>query len=412
MNKRIAVFQYDWPLQSYSRDLLIKLSEEGFHVSFFYYKIFEYNLVDTTEFEKRKIELFEFLDTEHIIDHIEKNHNKVVSTIFKKIFWHFLVNYLKYFLDLPVKLLDKNVLYQSNRTLKKTLPFDFFIGIEKTGLIWASLLAEKHNTPTIYYSLELYLEDMEDSPIFKLQQKYREAEKQYHQKALATIIQDRFRADALFKYNHTNNRVITLPVSVRGKEVKEKSDYFHRKFGLPQNKKILLYFGIFMPNRFCKEIIESANLFSEYFITVFHGYGDEKYINELKAIAHPEKIFFSMDLVNESGLSELLSSADIGFALYNNQYLNDRFTAFSSQKIALFCKHGLPFIAMQNESYEELHRHAPCCRMIGDFDEMPVAVDEIADQYDSYRNAAFLAYDRFFNFDKQFNIIAGFLSGN
>lgn len=409
MPKRIAVFQYDWPLQSYTRDLLVKLREEGHEVTFFAYQVFEVQLVDVSPLSDLGIEELYFQDTGTRIQHVEDRLGSIWGRAFRHIFWRFLVGTLKWLWKLPVHLIDKLVLFQSLLSVRKRAPFDYYIGMEKEGLIWASLLARKTRVPVIYYSLELYLEDLLHLPEYAKYASLRKAELKCHQRAVATIVQDRFRAEALFRANNTRNLWIPLPVSVRGLPVYRKSGYLCRKFGIPADKTILLYFGLFLQVRFCEEIIEAVNDMDGSCVAVFHGYGDPEYVALLQSKAKPGRVYFSLDLVEESELSEILSSAHIGFALYESRYLNDRFTALSSQKIALFARHGLPFVAMKNESYEDLERQVPCCALVDDVSSLPQALSLVVSHYQQYRAASFEAYRRFYHFDQAFAPLGTFL---
>ena len=410
MTKRIAVFQYDCPLQSYTRDLLVKLREEGYVVSFLSYDAIDRKLVDSAPFENVGVDVRVFEDIGKVLFRVRKRWGLLASNVYRRFFWHYHVWYVKQYLKMPLHLLDMNVLTQSFRFIKKESSFDYFIGIEKEGLIWASLMAEKTGVPVIYYSLELYLEDVLHLPGFIKYQKFRESEKRYHSRAVATIIQDTFRAEALFIGNGVRTPVILTPVSVRGEVVTSRSKYFQNKFGLSENQIVLLYFGLFIPQRFCEEIILAGNALPEKYVTVFHGYGDEPYIQFLQSMAQPGRIFFSLDMVDESEISALLSSAHIGLALYENQFLNDRLTAFSSQKIALFARHGLPFIAMRNECYEYLTQNIACCVLVDNPSQIPEAAAIMATDISRYRNNAWNAYRKYYDYDVQFESLRLYLN--
>ena len=126
----------------------------------------------------------------------------------------------------------------------------------------------------------------------------------------------------------------------------------------------------------------------------------EGYISFLKDKDFNNKVIFSLDRIPEEKLTELLSSADIGFAIYSNDNVNDRYTAFSSQKIALFLKHGLPVIANTNESYSRLFCEFKCGRSITEKESITQAITTICDNISIYRKEAFMAFDKYFNIDQ------------
>ena len=117
-------------------------------------------------------------------------------------------------------------------------------------------------------------------------------------------------------------------------------------------------------------------------------------------------------MLPENDLHHILTSAQIGFALYDNQYLNDRYTAFSSQKIAMYCKHGLPFISMRNECYEGLTNQVSCCELVDNFAQLSSAIEKIKNEYTTYRKATFEAYSLFYNFDNQSSKLIDFLKSH
>ncbi|MCP4714410.1 MAG: glycosyltransferase family 4 protein [Deltaproteobacteria bacterium] len=394
--KRIALFQYNWALQSYSRDLACKLAETGYHVDFF---------INNYCFKRRLIDLASLSDKPGITLHRLENPSpagwaaKKLNTVLAA---------LPAALARP--LCGDSKLYRTVRydTIKKAIHFaapyhnDYLccIGIEKPGFLWAGAFAEALQIPLLYYSLELYIEG---HPSIRHYTKMRPHEKKYHRQAAATIIQDRFRARVLLESNGvTDQEVLLLPVSVRGPRVTRRSTYFHDKFNLEPDTKIVLYFGRMTKERHYAELVQTAAALPENQVMVFHGYGNEKFIARLQAAAPPQKVFFSLDLVPEETLTELICSADIGLALYDNSITNDRLTAYASQKIAQYVQAGVPIIAFQNESYDDLQNRFRCCELINAISDIPAAAQTILKNYTAYRNQAFDAYDHSYNFDAAF----------
>ena len=146
------------------------------------------------------------------------------------------------------------------------------IGVEKKGLIWAGMVAERLGIPFIYYSLELYTEDyhravMGGSNHFT---KLREAECRYHRKSSATIIQDSDRARVLFQDNGVTMakaRIHYVPVSVMGGPYKNRSTFLHDLLGISKRQKIILYFGLIWEKRYAFELAEAAQNFPEEWVS-------------------------------------------------------------------------------------------------------------------------------------------------
>ena len=191
--KRIAIFQYDWPLQSYSRDLAIMFTQQGYQVDFLGYNLNVGDFISETSMFQSDLDLIQFSTIETA--YLEKN--KIFYNVTNKLkFRNYKCRSNHLFNSNHIKI-DRKVLLDSYHFIKKN-DYAFSIGIEKQGLIWAGLIGEKLNIPTIYYSLELYIEE---HPMLQHLGHLRPAEAYFHQQTLATIIQDKSRQKALFEAN-------------------------------------------------------------------------------------------------------------------------------------------------------------------------------------------------------------------
>jgi hypothetical protein len=225
------------------------------------------------------------------------------------------------------------------------------IGVEKNGLIWAGTVAEKLDVPLVYYSLELCTDDFErlTRPRSIKFKRLRQAERAHHRRAAATIVQDPERAQILLDDNgvsRSQTSVFYLPVSVRGRPYDRRSRFFHETFGLPGEAKIILCFGLIAEERYAFELAEIAQLFPDDWFMVMHGVAYESWTKDkIKAIDRRGRVILSLQMVPNNRLPEVVASADIGLALYTPQPLNDRLTAFSSEKMALYMQCGVPFVS-------------------------------------------------------------------
>ena len=200
-----------------------------------------------------------------------------------------------------------------------------------------------------------------------------------------------------------NTNVIYYPISVRGNITQEKSKYLQNKFNISDNKKILLYFGAIYKTRFATQIVNMARDLEEDVILVMHGWGPKKYLDYLQSIADKNKVIFSLDLIAEDEIEDMVSSAHIGISLYKITNANDRLTAFSSSKMAYYTKCGVPFIAFDTESYRDLVNSYKCGELITSIEETPQKAHKILGNYELYKQQAFLAYHRFYNLDENFS---------
>lgn len=392
LEKRIGIFEYDWALYSFIKDFAIKLAEVGYLVDIFQKDPgLNQNFADVEQLNHlTKIRLINFSIKESPTSELIRKFRKLVGRVDKDFYLN------------PKNQLDRNILRKSRKIFDESR-YDCLIGIEKKGLVWAGLLAQEKQLPLIYYSLELYLEDHPGlATLFKSREfsSLRKLEKKYHQFSDATIIQDKLRAEALLRYNEVKStKLLYLPISTRGAATMAKSDFLVRNLNIDPSKKILLYYGLIQDDRFSSAMVKIAAELPEDIILVMHGYGELEHLSFLQSIAVKKKVSFSLKLVSEEEIKNVISSANIGLALYQNNNSNDRLAAFSSVKVAYYMQCGVPLIAFRSESFSELMNNYQCGEMIDSVDEIPHKAETILKNYDHYREQAILAYHRYYDLE-------------
>lgn len=416
--KKIGIFEYDWSMYGFIKDFIIKLAEVGYSVDIFFKdKVMGIGVefAKTSEFSHyENIRYFNFtarstrseILARNIYESIRYSNfttlRPIIELLARKI--KGLLNKLtthsfRTLKDKSDDIIDHEILRKSKEIIGES-QYLCFIGIEKKGLIWAGILGQLYMRPFLYYSLELYIED---HPEIEMYYHLRDAEKKYHQLSSATIIQDRPRADVLLKSNGVERtNVIYFPISARGNMIKEKSSYLHHKFNINDNKKILLYFGSIYEVRFVSQLLEMAKGLDDDMVLVLHGWGPKKYLDHLQSIADKDKVIFSLDLVAEDEIVNIISSAHIGIALYRTTNSNERLVAFSSVKLAYYTQCGVPVITFDTESSRTLMKSYECGELIHSVDEIPQTTRRILEHYDLYKRQAYSAFEHFYDFDKNF----------
>jgi glycosyltransferase involved in cell wall biosynthesis len=393
-NKRIGIFEYEWSMYHYTKDIAIKLAEAGYLVDIFLKDWdFSLNFANTNDFSLHEnIRFFNFTTKGTWRQTFRRRYTRLLNKI--AIMLSIPRN------DAPGEIIDRNILKKSQEIIG-TAQYDCFIGIEKKGLIWAGMLSEKYHCPLVYFSLELYIED---NPALYMYYHELAAERKYHKLAVATIIQDEPRAKVLLRSNGIEQtNILYFPVSAKGNALREKSKYLQNKLHIDNNKKIILHFGAIDKNRFLPELVRSAKDFDDDVVLVIHGFGRKKYLDYLQSIADKNKVIFSLDFIAEEEIESLISSADIGIAFYKTTNANDRLIAFSSSKVAYYTQCGVPMIAFDTESSRELVSLYRCAELIQNTNEIPLKARKILENYDSYREQSFAAYQRFYNLDENFS---------
>jgi len=278
---------------------------------------------------------------------------------------------------------------------------EYIIAIEKEALIIAGHVLPK--TPTFYYSLELYFDEEKASRRYKY---IRKKEKTSLCQISAIIIQDDFRAKSFLNNNGVKNLpIVTLPVSVPARDDRlghEKPDYWHNKFSIPGNIKIILYFGLIKKgNRGLEEFVKNFPVGGD-FALILHGYGSLDFIKTLRKLGVGKRIFISSEFVSVGEIDLLIRSSDIGLCWYSNHDDNNRHTAFSSEKIALFLRNGVPIFSNFSETYGELYSRFECG--VGDVNPINLhgSSVKIISEYNKYSDNSYEAFQFFYDHDKNY----------
>ena len=413
MKKKIAVFQYGWLLSQLGY-LVKSLSEEGFHVDVFLHEC--------------NMEFYQISDEERIRVHLtdrpgEEAAQPVTARVVARLkslvknTWieplairtRILLRKLTPEFMLPggMKLIPKTLVDEALRVIADE-NYVCLIGVEKAGLIWAGLVGERTGLPWMYYSLELLTSDNDVFYDYDLV-RYSRAEKLYHQKAVATIIQDQDRADVLLKDNKVKNqKVIFLPVSIVGEVIPKSSDYLRAEYDIPKDTVIVLQFGHIHEWRFCEEVMLEAGDFGEGIVLVMHGKypeGKEKYSH----LISNGRVVLSDKLVPNSELGKLISSADIGLALYRESPVNDSLTGSASEKLALYLQAGVPVIMFDYPSFRQMNDKYQFGVGIRTLKELGPAIETILKNYSYYRENAFEAFVDHYEFRRGFGKVLDFV---
>ncbi len=394
INRRVAVFQYQWALTSSTVNMVKMLAAHGYAVDLFLCNSVQH-LVDFDQ----------LAGTENV--HVFSYHIRPRSLLQRLLARgrRLLARGKRPGSLSAADFIDRETFSLAAEEIEKNR-YGLFIGVEKKGLLWAAEMAAPGGVPYIYYSLELYVED---HPLFQndaVFARLRELEIAAHNKALATVIQDPFRAEVMRRYNNMENmQTLYLPISVWGRGRTDKSSFLHERLHITPDKKIILYFGKIDPGRFCREIIRASATLSSDYVVVLHGYGRPDVLEEIRQAGVSDQLLLSLDLVGEECIPELIASAHIGLLFYDTSFSNDALTAFSSEKMALYCRAGVPVISFTNACYQQLYEEFRCGEGIACFDDFSAAVARIDKEYAVYRTNALQAHEKYFDFAKNFTAV-------
>jgi hypothetical protein len=298
----------------------------------------------------------------------------------------------------PVTLLfPKHIVNQLMAVARRT-PFDVILAVDKGGMGLAATLSEFENV--FYYSLELYTKTDIATRQIPLVRALWKIERRNSRRIGCVVIQDELRWQVLkADLGLVGVEAVYLPISEFPAISNVQSHYWHDKYDLPAETKILLYYGAVRPERGCLDIARSAPNLPPNWRLVFHGPCAARTEREILRAAGGAPIIVSRELVDFARRDDLIASADIGLAIYEDKSTNDILTGSSSEKIALFLKWGRPIIARRYPSYDRLEGARSAC-LIDRIDEIPAAVSLIERDLQSRSCAAKDYFESYYRADK------------
>ena len=290
-----------------------------------------------------------------------------------------------------------------------------FIGVEKMGLIVADL-ANYNEVPLIYYSLELYYSPPSGIlPRFAFNM-VRGLEMNAHHTAMATIIQDEERAKVLFEYNKVpsnKQKILYLPVSMKGDSFKERTGFFHETLDIPRDKKILLQLGMIGLERMSVEIAKSAQNWHDDWVLVMHGTFDEGVKRLIRELNKKGNIYLSEKKVPFEDIPKVVASAHIGLIFYKNltdsNYYNNYHIGSSSGQLAHHLQCGIPIITLNIPSLKRVVDGCQCGLAVDDADSIAESAKTIFNNYEFFRENAFKCFEERYRFEKHFENINKFI---
>jgi len=261
-----------------------------------------------------------------------------------------------------------------------------FIGVEPGGLVVATIAGILRGVPVVYYNMELSLSH-EINERHKLLIKW--FERKCNRKAVLTLIQDEARAQLLCQDNHIPlSRMALIPCGVMGPSFAQQTDYLRQKYGISANKKILLYAGKIAHWARIAELAQQVEHWPDGWVLVIHGFpAVGQYVEEIRHVvsASSGRLVLSTEMLPQDQFESLLSSADMGIALYEDQGANFRHTGSASHKLALYLKCGLPVITSDFPSLRQIIEGYGCGVCVSDESQVILAAGQIMADYQRFR---------------------------
>lgn len=289
------------------------------------------------------------------------------------------------------------------------------------GLIEAASFAEKLNIPLINWSLELSFMDKQQN---KKQRKRKIQEIDCSQKAVFTIIQDKWRAKALADENGISiSKMVLVPNAPMGIARRKPDRSYRERLGIPVDKKIILCTGNIGYHSMNLEIIEAANNLPNEYILVMQSPQSPSpkydYSTQMILSANTERVKLFFDPVPTENYRALVDAADVGICFYRACSFDSPKTysknldiiGLSSGKLSDYLYSGLPVIVNDVIGPKELVASNECGKWVNNPKDIEIALRVIFLNYDYYSNNACRCFNEKLELSKYFQPVIERISG-
>lgn len=285
--------------------------------------------------------------------------------------------------------------------------YDCVIGVDPDGLVLAHGIAA--GAPVAYFSLELMLSYELRTPE---ERALKARERTLSREAAFLIVQDPLRGRLLSEDNNLDpDRLVFVPNSPRGRARRTPSRYWHDRFGLSTDARIVLHAGSLGSWTGVEHLVEAAPSWPEPWVFVIHTRYDAEsspYVEKLRAAADPRRVYFSLKPVAREDYDTLIDAADVGVGFYipsaDSAYTqrNIQTIGLSSGKLAYFLRAGKPVIVNDATSLAAMITERGCGVAVPDAAAVAAALDPLDMGYEAYAERACAFFDAELQFEPAF----------
>lgn len=401
---RIAVFQAYWRLHSSTAFLVEMLEDAGYFVDVFLYAINDDTPQDIIH-PSTRVSICHCGSPKRRASG-KPNQSRDAKSVLRSLVrrgWSAvkIIDVFRYLIGSNRGLIPNSVLDRS-RAIIGQRKYKALIGIEKGGILWAGMVKRHAETPLIYSNLELYTRNhWWVSGLWRRRLKL--AEEMFHRRCRATIVQDYERAQILLRDNRValGMRMIYLPIGRLGTNAPTKSSWLQERLGVSNDVVIILSYGMIEKRRYSIALAKIAQKFDPNWLLVFHGWGPQAVLDEVRSGDVGGRVKLSLQLVDMADEPNIVSSAKISLILYDASTDNDQLTGFSSEKLALSLQCGVPVIAFDRPTFGHV-RDGHCGVLIKALEEIPSAIAAVLSDYAGYRRGALSTFDKHYRYEKNF----------
>lgn len=169
------------------------------------------------------------------------------------------------------------------------------------------------------------------------------------------------------------------------------------------DRSVDLYAGNITHWTLAQELAEAARHWPANWSLVIHGWAETPaYLEKLRPLCDGQHIILSEEIVPYGKLDDLVSSADIGIALYKGIDRNIHDIGQSSGKMWQYLRCGLPVITTDLPSLQPIVDEGKFGLCVHQAEEVQVAIEQIMSDYAGYAARACEYYRRYGDFAENF----------
>lgn len=286
------------------------------------------------------------------------------------------------------------------------------IGVDREGMLAAYLIAPFKRVRLIYWSLELYFMNEAKTMGERL---LKRLERRASKSAETIIIQDQDRADALIGENQVDEaKVVLVPNSPMGPADTTKHRFFHDKFGLPPEQRVVAQIGGIDEGLCSPELAAASHDWPDGTCLVLHERmkrdPKEPFLDEIRRVGG-DRVHLSLDPVPLEDVPLVVASCDVGLVFYRwDLGPNVTNIAGASGKLAYYLRCGLPVVAINFPGLVEVIEGHGCGVCVSSPAETGEALRRIFANYGFYQANAVRCFQDHYEFRRHFDEVLASLT--
>jgi len=257
----------------------------------------------------------------------------------------------------------------------------------------------------INHQLELYIGAKLNTRFARI---FKWCERRAIRRSFVSLEHDEMRARMLCDDAGIGRQAIEIvPNAPCGQGQVRRSRFLAERLGLPRDARLLVAAGSLSPAFMSEETVVAAQDIPPGWICVLHSAKptgeNDPYVAAMKAADRQRRVVFSLEPVPYENVADILSSADIGLALYGSVGgPNTTEVGLASGKLCHFLQHGVPVIVSDFPVLREFVLKHRVGVPLADLAGLPQAIATIMDDYEGYCRRAAETFTRELAFQTHF----------